>query len=95
MEGALFKLKRNKVKVWQEWLEALKTTWKDEVALSLKEEGLSCEHWTVFNIGDDFYTMGFGVREKKGKVNKERMVNMLHQEKKQECFDNLVTKFSS
>lgn len=85
MQYSLYKLKKNKVEVWKDWLHQLDTTYRKEAEETLKEEGLVLEFWTVFEANGSFYTLGGDIVQFEGnKSNCE--VNRLHDLKKKECF---------
>jgi hypothetical protein len=92
MKYALFEIKKNKVEQWQNWCYKLSTDFKLEAENSLKEENYLFEGWLIFNIGEDFYTIGFGEEKEEGaKPATDSFLNKEHKRNKEECLE-LISK---
>lgn len=89
MQLVIYKLKKNKVSVWKDWLQELNITYRKEAIKTFEEEGLLFEYWSVFESNGNFYTVGCNYKFKDGEVS-DCKLNRLHKEKKKECFSGKV-----
>lgn len=84
IKANLFKIKKGKVKKWKEWCQLLNTTYRKEAIKTLKEEGLSWEGFSVFELDGKNYTLGFS-EGKHLQANTNNKLNQKHKNTKQEC----------
>lgn len=88
MKLNLFKIKEGKLDKWLEWGKLLMTIHKDEAIETLKEEGLTYESFTVFEIDGNHYTLAMIEGEEKP-TNMNRELNIKHREVKKECLEKI------
>lgn len=86
-KGRIYKLKPNKAGKWKQWCHQLMTEHYKEAYLSLEEEHCSQELWAIFDMDGVPHTLGLAhYRDGDGVVNRDRIVNKLHELHKKECF---------
>ncbi len=86
MKGVVIKIKEGKELVWREWCSLIKKKYQKEAIETLKEERCIQEIFSIFKLGEDWYTIGMGEGECLPS-NKNSELNRIHQEKKMECLD--------
>lgn len=85
----IYKLKKDKVSEWKKWCSKIDNSLQEEALRTLKEEESSLETFLIFEINNEFYTIGFGI----GKflaINQDRKLNTMHMKKKKECFEKII-----
>lgn len=85
----IYKIKKDKVDEWRAWCTKLGTELRELALSTIKEEGNTLEGFVLFQIGDDFFTLGFGEGDFLP-ANIDKEINRLHIEKKKECLDENI-----
>ncbi|MBP9826949.1 hypothetical protein KBC99_00545 [Candidatus Saccharibacteria bacterium] len=84
--AVLFRIKPDKEQVWRDWCSQIYGQYRNEAIESLNEEGLIQEMSLLFKVENATYMIGYMDGEAKPS-NKEREINKIHAEKRQECLE--------
>ncbi len=89
MKTVLFKLKKEKLEIWKNWLSELQSN--PETLNTLKEEKMLFEFYSVFEIDENYYCFAGG--EGEFKKSSDKQINIKHNEIKKECFEEKFNSF--
>ena len=87
LEGNLFKIKEGKVDTWKAWCNELNTTLREDALITIKEEGNTQEVFVIFNLNDEWYTIGLGEGENVPATDRE--INKKHRAISKECLEKI------
>jgi hypothetical protein len=87
MQGVVIKIKKNKLEEWKKWCNEIQTKYRKEAIKTLHEEKCTQELFSIFQINDDWYTIGMSEGECLPS-NKQTELNRLHEQKKQRCLES-------
>jgi hypothetical protein len=86
----IFKIKKDKVGAWQDWLLKLATIYKEEARQTLKKEGIGVESYAVFTFNDQSFCIITYSNAPIAEADPEHWLNKMHNSKKKECFEGAV-----
>jgi len=86
----VFKIKKGKVKTWQNWCKLLNSKYKKEAVTTLKQEGLTNESFSSFKVNNITYVIAMSIGQHLP-VDSENSLNQKHRKVKKECLEYLKT----
>lgn len=87
LEGNLFKIKEGKLEIWKNWCHELNTSLRVEATETIKEEGNVQEVFVLFELNNEWYTIGLGEGENLPASDKE--INKKHRATAKECLKKI------
>lgn len=87
LEGNLFRIKPDKLETWKLWCHTLSNELRDEAIETLKEEGMTQEAFVVFELNNDYFTIGLG--DGQCLPTTDREINRKHKQMGKECLEKI------
>lgn len=86
----VFKIKKGKIKTWQNWCKLLSSRYKKQALATLKQEGLTHEGFSSFNFKGETYVIAMSIGRHLS-VDMKNKLNQKHKKIKKECLKHIKT----
>jgi len=88
MQFVFKKIKKDKLDIWRDWCELLRTKYSKEALETLVEEGVLFEAFICFEINNQWYSLGLS-SVPITPTNMNRELNRKHKAMRKECLEDM------